>query len=121
LSAGAPVIQKKESIMYDRKRVRALNDAFRQTLHGGRVLATSSLAEHPNLGAILNLVRNFADFSDDNDPYGEHDFGSLVFGGEQLFWKIDYYDKYSVAQGSLDPSDPALTCRVLTVMRASEY
>jgi hypothetical protein len=106
--------------MNDRNRVRALNDAFRQRLHGGRVVTTASLADDPNLGTILNLVRNYSDFSESNDPYGEHDFGDLVFEGEKIFWKIDYYDK-SLTQGSLDPSDPRLTSRVLTIMRASEY
>jgi hypothetical protein len=27
-----------------------------------------------------------------NDPYGEHDFGSFELAGEKFFWKIDYYD-----------------------------
>jgi hypothetical protein len=106
--------------MHDRNKVRALNDAFRQRLHGGRVVTTASLAEHPHLSTILNLVHYYSAFSEDNDPYGEHDFGDLVFEGEKIFWKIDYYDK-SLSQGSEDPSDPVLTTRVLTIMRATEY
>jgi hypothetical protein len=106
--------------MYDRKKVRELNDAFRQTLNGGRVVATASIAQHPHFGAILNLVRTFSKFSEKNDPYEEHDFGVITFEGEQLFWKIDYYD-HDLTNGSPDPSDPAITCRVITVMTASEY
>ena len=106
----------------DRDRVRALNDAFRQSLKGGEVFITSSLANHPKLGAILHSVRTFDAFGEHNDPYKEHDFGSFFIEGEadQLFWKIDYYDRDQV-QSSLDPAVPEITLRVLTVMRASEY
>jgi len=108
--------------MTDYKRIRALNDAFRQSMSGGKLVTTASLSNHPDLGTILERVRNYADFGENNDPYGEHDFGSLMIHGEpdRIFWKIDYYDK-SMSEGSLDPSDPSLTTRVLTIMRASEY
>lgn len=32
-------------------------------------------------------LASFADFSEDNDPYGEHDFGTLALFGARLFWK----------------------------------
>ena len=44
----------------------------------------------------------------------------LEVEGRRIIWKIDYYDP-SRQQGSEDPADPAKTCRVLTVMLASEY
>ncbi|MEQ8399699.1 MAG: DUF3768 domain-containing protein [Roseitalea porphyridii] len=50
----------------------------------------------------------------------EHDFGALMVEGERLFFKIDYYDS-TLTMGSSDPADPAVTCRVMTVMLASEY
>ena len=40
--------------------------------------------------------------------------------GERYFFKIDYYDK-NTEFGSPDPADPAVTTRVLTIMRADEY
>src|SRR5258705_10498657 len=106
--------------MYNRKKVRALNDAFRETLHGGRVVATSSVAQHPHFGAILNMIRTFSHFSERNDPYQEHDFGAFIFEDQHFFWKIDAYDP-DLTNSSLDPSDPTITCRILTVMLASEY
>ena len=36
-------------------------------------------------------VRDYTDFNEDNDLYGEHDFGSLKIAGQKIFWKIDYY------------------------------
>ena len=65
-------------------------------------------------------MRAYDRFTADNDPHGEHDFGSFELSGERLFWKIDYYD-LDLQFGSNDPCEPALTRRVLTLMLASEY
>jgi hypothetical protein len=65
-------------------------------------------------------VRTFADFSPDNDPHGEHDFGAIEQDGVRYFWKIDAYDRW-MQFGSPDPADPSVTTRVLTIMRADEY
>ena len=69
---------------------------------------------------VLDHVRTFTDFTDDNDPNGEHDFGAFEIGGNRLFFKIDYYNP-TMDAGSDDPSDPAQTTRALTIMLASEY
>jgi hypothetical protein len=42
--------------------------------------------------AIRDRVERFAEFTPDNDPYGEHDFGAFEHAGERIFWKIDYYN-----------------------------
>ena len=71
--------------------------------------------------AVLSRVQNFTGFCEGNDPYGEHDFGSLALPNiEKVFWKIDYYN-LTLAGGSEDPADPMKTRRVLTIMLASEY
>jgi len=65
-------------------------------------------------------VKAFSDFSKDNDPWGEHDFGAVEIGGQKIFWKLDYYDP-SLTAGSENPANEAVTHRVLTIMLASEY
>lgn len=70
------------------------------------------------ISKIYNSVQNFEDFTEDNDPYGEHDFGSLTVAGNKVFWKIDYYNQE--LSGWCDPLSPDCN-RVLTIMRADEY
>lgn len=100
-----------------------LNDVLRTTFLTGRVMLTEgirSLAD-ADREEIITKVRTFNDFSDDNDPYGEHDFGAFDQPGVgKVFWKIDYYDR-SLSKGSEDPADPSQTCRVLTILLAEEY
>jgi hypothetical protein len=105
-----------------RATIAALNDSFRRTLEGGRVLITASVSALPPVlvAEVLERVRTFSDFTSDNDPYGEHDFGSFELAAHKFFWKIDYYDK-SMAYGSEDPADPERTTRVLTIMLAEDY
>ena len=69
---------------------------------------------------VIQAVTAFDAFTPDNDPHGEHDFGSVDIDGKRVFWKIDYYDR-SLEFGSPDPAEAAVTRRVLTVMLASEY
>lgn len=103
-------------------RIRFLNDLVRSTGAGGRIfltqgIATLSVREQSD---IAWKVRVFDDFTEDNDPYGEHDFGAFMHNGRKIFWKIDYYDP-SMTFGSEDPSDDEKTVRVLTIMLADEY
>ena len=102
--------------------IRDLNDCFRQSLRGGRVVVTAGVhALGPErLNAILSKVVSFSSFTADNDPHGEHDFGAFDDDDERLFWKIDYYDQ-TLSGGSPNPANAAQTCRVLTIMLASEY
>ncbi len=104
-------------------RVRELNDAFRKAPQSrGKLCLTRSIAAMPlsTQLAIIHRVMEFDAFTEDNDPYQEHNFGAIDFNGEKIFWKIDYYD-LACEFGSDNPSDPAQTTRVLTIMLASEY
>jgi Protein of unknown function (DUF3768) len=104
------------------RRIRTMNDNFRTTFIGGKVVFTQTVAELPldqKAQAIL-AVQGFAAFDADNDPHQEHDFGSFEIAGERYFFKIDYYN-LDMSAGSEDPADPYLTTRVLTIMHVSEY
>lgn len=100
-----------------------LNDRFRRSLSGGDIMVTSGICALPApvQSELLAQVAQFDQFTEDSDPYGEHDFGSLHHPqAGRVFWKIDYYDR-SKTRGSEDPLDIAQTCRVLTIMLAHEY
>ena len=103
-------------------KIRELNDRLRTTGVGGMIVVTDGIASlRPEIGrAVHKGVAAFTAFEEDNDPYKEHDFGSVEVGGNTVFWKIDYYDRLMTA-GSSDPADPQITCRVMTIMLAEEY
>ena len=116
-SQGEPDIDQERKV-----RVRQLNDDLRRTMIGGQVMITRGVEVLGlmTVSAILHAVRQFDQFSPANDPFDEHDFGSLTCAGQHVFWKIDYYDK-DLEFGSPDPADPNVTTRVLTIMLAAEY
>jgi hypothetical protein len=102
------------------ERIRELNDAFRTTA-GDWMLTCGVQAHGPDfIYLAIKAVQEHCNFTADNDPYGEHDFGSSNLAGEYLFWKIDHYDR-ELVYGSDDPSNTAITRRVMTLMLASEY
>jgi Protein of unknown function (DUF3768) len=109
--------------------IREQNDAFRADLPlvGVRLakqelVITRGVAGRGNafVDRALEAVRKYRNFTAENDPWGEHDFGKFELDDAELFWKIDYYDD-ELEMGSPDPADPALTRRVLTIMLAEEY
>ena len=104
------------------ERTRALNDDLRQNFAGGLVVLTPGIRalELDLLSKIGEAVSTFKDFDQANDPYDEHDFGSVTVDSHVVFFKIDYFD-LDLLNHSPDPSEPAVTRRVLTVMLAEEY
>lgn len=107
-------------------KIAVVNDAFRRcdpNVLGQRLVTAGiiHLLKRNQLGAdeIVGIVSDFNEFTEDDDPHGEHDFGSFTYLGESCFWKIDAYDvDYSV--GSEDPTDLSKTRRVLTIVLAEE-
>src|SRR5690349_21315709 len=102
--------------LVDVSRICDLNDELRRSLTGGVLVMTRGIIA---LGAkrqmeILSAIAAFKDFSPDNDPYGERDFGALTVEGTRIFFKIDYLDR-GLTGPSPDPADPTVTARVLTV------
>lgn len=104
------------------EKIRLLNDRFRQSFVGGKVMRTATVAAlDPALQTkIMMAVQHFVEFNEDNDPHGEHDFVAVDVDGEKYFGKIDYYD-LDMEHGSEDPAVPENTTRVLTIMHASDY
>ena len=93
-----------------------LNDQFRKS--GSGVTMTVGAMGLPDVCGLMQSIRSFDKFNEDNDPHGEHDFGSLDWRGNKVFWKIDYYDKD--LRGWADPFTKECH-RVMTVMLANEY
>lgn len=106
----------------DEFRKRIMIPVFGKPEIQGQFVCTCGIHElGPEAQIIISAeVRDFDKFTEDNDPYGWHDFGSFDFEGQKIFWKIDLYDT-QYEMGSEDPSDPTQTRRVLTIMLASEY
>lgn len=103
--------------------IQTLNDKFRQELIGnGRIMITQGVQSLGEEAAtiILTKVAKFDEFTSENDPYNEHDFGTFEYQENKIFWKIDYYDN-DLQAGSQDPANPEITKRVLTIMLAEEY
>ena len=103
-------------------RIRELNDQLRQKAIGGRIVITRGIqALGPDgVRQVLTAVARFDDFTEDNDPWGEHDCAILTVAGRRVIFKHDYYDR-DLTYHSPDASDPAVTERVLTIMLAEEY
>lgn len=105
-------------------KIAQLNDLFRANPSRGELLITPGIralcSNDKELNTLLKKVREFSTFTEDNDPYSEHDFGSINFEGDTIFWKIDYYDN-DICYASPDPTAPQQTVRVMTVMLAEEY
>ncbi|SFM72805.1 DUF3768 domain-containing protein [Shimia aestuarii] len=105
------------------KRIARLNDATRHgELEHATVVVTSGVRAWGEdfLRKAAHAVIAFDDFTEDNDPHGERDFGGVEVDGQKLFWKIDTFDP-KLERHSLDAANPNITHRVLTIMLASEY
>ena len=102
--------------------IQTLNDNFRKSLLGGKVMLTRGIYSKGQtvINEILNGVKTFNNFNKQNDPYNEHDYGSFEYDGEKIMWKIDYYDR-NLQYYSENPADITKTVRVMTVMLAEEY
>ena len=117
------------------ERIARLNNLARRAMGiASVVVATEGIRALPEAdqSRLRELVETFAAFTPDNDPYGERDFGAIWQGvdgvwstsrpvdvAETVFWKIDAYDR-ELRFGSEDPTDSAVTRRVVTIMLASE-
>jgi hypothetical protein len=97
-------------------RIAEINDEFRSS--GKNVMLSCGVESVSDLRGLLARVREFDKFDGNNDPWGEHDYGRIVWQGDKVLWKIDYFDEnYRTWEDPLSPN-----CRrVITVMLAEDY
>lgn len=110
-------------------KIAAQNDRFRAGLLNGTAAdlrgqlvvtaAVNQMGWDFITDATLAVARD-TDFTTDNDPYGDHSFGTVTVRGVKLFWKFDLYDN-ELVYGSPAPAEPSETRRVLTIMLPSDY
>lgn len=108
--------------------IREQNDSFRQGMitggcpFPGTVVVTAGVHARGRdfETAVFLAVAKDTAFTEDNDPWGDHGFGVVEVNGDKLFWKIDFYDR-ALEYGSPEPTDPARTHRVLTILFPAEY
>lgn len=145
------VFQFNSKINATKRSVAELNDEFRKGIYfttaasvndgANQYVVTHGCREefssHENRMALMLAIANFSHFSEDNDPWLEHDFGSVTVNNQKIFWKIDYFNKVAKRvrepngsivvsfvpgnEASSNAADPAKTARVMTIMLASEY
>lgn len=103
------------------QKIQELNDTLRHNPNQDWFMSqgVAGLPNHKRIELIL-LITKFDNFTEDNDPYNEHDFGAVTLDGVKYFWKISYYDK-NLEYHSENPADPDVTRRILNIMEASEY
>ncbi len=118
--------------MTESEKIAQLNDELRASIGKpvdqvpGKIMMTHgiSILDPGDQGAIFARVRDFNVFTEANDPYKEHDFGTFDYDGYTVNWRISYYDKEAFEKGqecgSEHPEDPDKTLRILTIMFASE-
>ena len=126
-----------QKVLNDKKlpkieKIALLNDELRKKLITGELFKADSkdkafitrgasvFVNSMNRMQFLNNVALYRNFTEDNNPHGERDFGNFMYQKEKIFWKIDYKDN-SMMYHSPDASDPSQTIRVLTIMKASEW
>ena len=120
-------------------RIARLNDLARSAMGVAcTAVATVGFRSLPDAdqSQVRELIETFDAFTEDNDPHGERDFGTIYHLGdgqwtterprvrdderERVFWKLNYYDR-EMRFASEDAANPAITRRVLTIMLSDEY
>jgi len=94
-----------------------INDNARKSMGIGCMLVqTAGVSNLPSekQSQLREMVEKFNIFTENNDPYKEHDFGKVTLDNEDYFWKIDDYGE--------DYKEHGVSRRlVLTIMRTDEY
>ena len=111
--------------------IAAQNDAFRHSILGTAPVTDAPLGQFVMTRGVAALgpdaqleltrcVAAFDGFDADSDPQCWHEMGVIDLDGTTVWFKVDLYD-VDYQYGSPEPSDPAQTRRVLTLLLPSEY
>ncbi|MEH6758310.1 MAG: DUF3768 domain-containing protein [Parasphingorhabdus sp.] len=133
------VIENRAGAREQTARIARLNDLARRAMGiACTAVATVGFRSLPedDQSQVRELIETYDAFTEDNDPHGERDFGTIYQLGdgswtterprsqdeerERVFWKLDYYDR-DMQFASEDAANPAITRRVLTIMLSDEY
>lgn len=99
-----------------RKAMQQANDRLRQKHDGGRVVLTQGIRALP-VAIVAKILIGIREYEFARD--GEHDYGRVLVDDYEAFFRIDCLNA-DLDGDSSDPSEPALTSRVLTIFTASE-
>lgn len=107
--------------MCDQEKIYRLNNEFRQSFCGADaykspVLAALSVEVREDIYSAIRLS-NYFDPETTNHP--EHNFGTVRVHDHHITWAIGYMDKAS-EELSQDPSNPAVTTRIIDLMTTTE-
>jgi hypothetical protein len=130
--SGGEVFHNEARRYYMKAKVAEKNDLFRKTLGWtgkGQLVTTQGVTclDKELKVSLFKEIIAFNSFTEDNDPYGEHDFGKVSVSGEDYFWKIDYYADNKCESGydwvthNAENRAEDTAHRVLTIMLADEY
>ena len=106
--------------MTTKNQIRDKNDFLRKLLPNlppphKVVFSEWAAKHHPSvIFELIRKIRDYKEFTPENDPYKEHDFGTVQVGETEFFWKIDYTDEayeHFKADG----------LRIFTIMEAGEW
>ena len=105
-----------------RKKICDLNDVFRQTFIGGRVVITAGVNAHADEtnAAVIAKVKTFTAFTSDNDPHGELYFANFEEVGEKFFGRLTIPTPRWNPDWKI-PADESVATRVLSILLAEEY
>ena len=92
---------------------------YRAKLHNCTLVLTPKILLSEKTWEILWKIQNFNVFNNDNNPYGEHDFGIIEVDGESYHFKFDYFQDETL---QYTPENYLIEAyRVLTILHLSEY
>jgi len=115
----------------DTQLLRDKNDQFRHAVLTqqpvkGQLVVTRAFSALPPRTQLLLLSRfqSYDQWATDQmeSEYDEHDIGHTTLDGERYFFKIDCYaDDGTMEWGSDDPTNDAITYRVMTIGHAIDF